>query len=114
MKNITLQLLLTLLAFFTHLAICSEAASECIEKDDEPAGYGTKAGASVDDMDILGKVFERGMSVTAINYCLGKEHGDLLSVQVVMSKKTNDNSHVNRKTLRKFGAKGGTCYRWNL
>ena len=39
----------------------------------------------------------------------------MLSVQVVMTKKNKaPGSLATRMPLRKFGAKGGACYRWNM
>ena len=113
----TIALFLFCSICFIQMISCNQAVLDCIIKDDDLAGFVQQNGITVDDMDVLRHQFEYGMTVTAINYCAGKEDGELLSVQVVMSKRIEDESGTTwgpRMPLRKFGTQGGTCYRWNL
>ena len=81
MKKITQFLLtLTLLAALTPMTMCESVVATCIEKDEEAAGFVTKSGILIDDMEILEERFERGMLVTAINYCIRPIDGELRSV----------------------------------
>ena len=93
---------------------------DCLLKDSEHVSSGTidalddiEIGNWIDDAEVLLEEWSPGMGVRAVNYCTNDEDGSFLSMQLMVGD-SKEEDIGEWSGLRKHGAAGGSCYRWQL